>query len=247
MPSDAKRSAGLPTPPRLSQVTTVQHAALLWLRDQIASGRYEPGERLRQENLARDFGASVPPVREALKTLEAEGQVIYAPRRGYVVAELSASELIETYRIRDLLETEATLRAVGNLSPEDVARMETAIKDMESAHRADDVAALATANRQFHFTIYDGAGMPRMAEMIRVLWDSSDRYRARYYASSKARRHVHDEHQAIMAAVADGDAKQAAKLLREHREHALEVLCQSLPIPHELHRGAANRRTSPLT
>lgn len=246
MPSDSE-TAALPTPPRLSQVTTVQHAALLWLRDQIASGRYEPGERLRQENLARDFGASVPPVREALKTLEAEGQVIYAPRRGYVVAELSAAELIETYRIRDLLETEATLRAVGDLSSDDVARMEMAIKDMERAHRADDVAALATANRQFHFTIYDGAGMPRMAEMIRVLWDSSDRYRARYYASSKARRNVHDEHQAIMAAVAAGDAKQAAKLLREHRDHALDVLCQSLPTPHELKRGAVKRRTTPLT
>jgi DNA-binding GntR family transcriptional regulator len=62
--------------PRLSTVVTVQHATLTWLRQQIATGRYEPGEQLRQENLARDFGVSVPPVREALKTLEAEGQVL---------------------------------------------------------------------------------------------------------------------------------------------------------------------------
>jgi DNA-binding GntR family transcriptional regulator len=209
-------------------VATVQHAALTWLRDQIASGRYAPGERLRQESLARDFGASVPPVREALKTLEAEGQVVYSPRRGYVVAALSATEVTETYRIRDLLETEATVRAVGSLSAADVVRMQDAVQEMERADAADDVRALTLANRRFHFTIYDGAGMPRMAELIRVLWDSTDRYRARYYADPQHRRHVNDEHRAIMAAVVAGDGPRTADLLRAHRERALEALRAAL-------------------
>jgi DNA-binding GntR family transcriptional regulator len=218
-----------PDAPSLQQVTTVQHATLKWLRDQIASGRYEPLEQLRQENVARDFGVSVPPVREALKTLEAEGQVVYYPRRGYFVAKLSAAELVETYAIRDLLETEATRRAVGALDDNDIARMKTAIKEMESAHRSDDVAVMTAANRRFHFTVFDGAGMPRMAEMIRVLWDSTDRYRSVYYASSQHRRRVNAEHRAIMTAVAHGDADTAATLQREHRHHALDALCHSLP------------------
>jgi DNA-binding GntR family transcriptional regulator len=90
--SDASSAETVP----LQQFQTIQHATLVWLRQQIASGRYEPLEQLRQENLARDFGVSVPPVREALKTLEAEGQVLYYPRRGYFVAKLSADELVET-------------------------------------------------------------------------------------------------------------------------------------------------------
>jgi DNA-binding GntR family transcriptional regulator len=204
----------------LHQVVTVQHATLLWLREQIASGRYEPLAQLRQENLARDFGVSVPPVREALKTLEAEGQVIYYPRRGYFVAKLSAAELRETYTIRDLLETEATHRAVGALEQDDIARMKASIKEMESAHRSDDVAVM---------TVFDGAGMPRMAEMIRVLWDSTDRYRSVYYASAEHRRRVNAEHRAIMTAITDGDGEAAAVLLREHRHHALDALCRSLP------------------
>jgi DNA-binding GntR family transcriptional regulator len=217
-----------PDAPSLQQVTTVQHATLKWLRDQIASGRYEPLEQLRQENVARDFGVSVPPVREALKTLEAEGQVVYYPRRGYFVAKLSAAELVETYAIRDLLETEATRRAVGALDEDDISRMKSAIREMERAHRSDDLAVMTAANKRFHFTVFDAAGMPRMAEMIRVLWDSTDRYRSVYYASSEHRRRVNAEHRAIMTAVANGDAETAATLLREHRHHALDALSRSL-------------------
>jgi len=225
MPSNREASEA----PALEQVTTVQLATLRWLREQIASGRYEPLEQLRQENLARDLGVSVPPVREALKTLEAEGQVVYYPRRGYFVAKLSAAELVETYTIRDLLETEATKRAVGSLDDDDIARMKSAIREMERAHRSDDLAVMTAANRRFHFTVFDAAGMPRMAEMIRVLWDSTDRYRSVYYATSAHRRRVNAEHRAIMAAVANGDPESAVTLLREHRTHALDALCRSLP------------------
>jgi DNA-binding GntR family transcriptional regulator len=231
--------------PPLQQITTVQHATLRWLRDQIASGRYEPLEQLRQENLARDFGVSVPPVREALKTLEAEGQVVYYPRRGYFVAKLSAAELVETYAIRDLLETEATTRAVGALGDDDIARMKSAIREMESAHRGDDVAAMTAANRRFHFTVYDAAGMPRMAEMIRVLWESTDRYRSVYYSNAQHRRRVNAEHKAILTAVASGDAVLAATLLREHRHHALDALCKSLPPDEEGSLGESRTESRP--
>lgn len=219
----------LPSP--LSRVTTVQHAALAWLRGELASGAFKPGQRLRQEVLARDAGVSIPPVREALKTLEAEGQVVYVPRRGYHVADLSLSELEEAYRIRELLETEAVRRAVGAISREDVGRMRAALKDMEQAHRAGDVVALSVANRTFHFTLFDGAEMPRMAEMIRILWDSTDRYRSFYYSTNQHRRTVNSEHRAIMTAVSRGDVETAVRLLREHREHALDALRLALEAP----------------
>jgi DNA-binding GntR family transcriptional regulator len=234
-PRDSGATDVAPAPPRLSKVATVQHATLMWLRDQIASGHFEPGEQLRQENLARDFGVSVPPVREALKTLEAEGQVVYSPRRGYFVAQLSITELVETYRIRDLLETEAITRAVGSLAKDDIDRMRGAIADMERAHRRDDVPTLTAANRRFHFTVYDGAGMPRMADMIRVLWESTDRYRSLYFATSLHRRRINAEHRAIMTAVARGDSATTAQLMRQHRDHALEALRSALPPePHVL-------------
>jgi DNA-binding GntR family transcriptional regulator len=210
--------------PRMRAVVTVQHATLLWLRDQIASGALRPGDQLRQENLAREFGVSVPPVREALKTLEAEGQVLYSPHRGYFVASLSLAELEETYRIRDLLETEAIERAVPTLGKDAIERMRDAIRDMERAHRNQDVPELTSANRRFHFTLFDAAEMPRMAEIIRVLWESSDRYRSLYFSTREHRRRVNHEHRAIMDAVRRHDAAEAVSLLRVHREHALSSL-----------------------
>jgi DNA-binding GntR family transcriptional regulator len=216
-------------PPRLAAVTTVQHATLLSLREAIAAGRYEPGQPLRQEALAQDLGVSVPPVREALKTLEAEGQVVYAARRGYSVARLSQAELRESYRIRDLLETEAIALAIGTLSRDDLARMRSAIRDMDRAHRSADVTAMTAANRVFHFTVFEASGMPRMADMIRMLWDGTDNYRSRYFAVTLHRDRVREEHTQIMQAVAAGDALAVAELSRQHREHALEALCDALP------------------
>jgi len=214
--------------PRLRSAVTVQHATLLWLRDQVANGSLRAGTQLRQENLAHEFGVSVPPVREALKTLEAEGLVVYRPHRGYFVASMTVTELEETYRIRDLLETEAIQRSVPVLGKDAIGRMREAIRDMEAAHRTQNVPALTTANRRFHFTLFDAAEMPRMAELIRVLWESTDRYRSLYFSSQHYRRRVNQEHRAILAAVRRRDSVEAVALLRAHREHALDSLRASL-------------------
>lgn len=210
--------------PRLRAVVTVQHATLSWLRDQIATGEFRSGDQLRQEVLAREFGVSVPPVREALKTLEAEGQVVYSPHRGYFVASMSYRELAENYRIRELLETEAITRSVPIIGEEDMTRMDEAMHDMERAHRTVDVPALTGANRRFHFTLFDAADMPRMADMIRVLWESTERYRSVYFSTRQHRLRVNTEHRAIMAAVRDHDVTATVELLRAHRETALNAL-----------------------
>jgi DNA-binding GntR family transcriptional regulator len=216
------------TTPRLKTIMTSQHATLLWLRGQIAAGVYRPGEQLRQDNLAKEFGVSVPPVREALKTLEAEGQVVYSPNRGYFVAAMSVRELEEIYRIRTLLEAEAVTRATVRLGRADLVRMREAMADMRQAERTDDVPALTEANRRFHFTLYRAAEMPRMADIIRVLWESSDRYRSVYFATRERRRQVNREHRAIMSALTAHDAPLAIHLLDAHRQEALTALRSAL-------------------
>lgn len=220
--------------PRLRAVVTVQHATLAWLRDQIATGALKPGDQVRQEVLAREFGVSVPPMREALKTLEAEGQLVYAPHRGYFVASMNYDELAETYRIRELLETEAIRRSVPVLGKEDVTRMREAIAVMERSTRTADVRAITEANRVFHFTVFDGAAMPRMADMIRVLWAATDRYRSMYFSTAAYRRRVNAEHRGILTAVRSGDAELAAQRSHEHRIHSLDALARTLECEHHL-------------
>jgi len=212
-------------------VVTVQHSALMWLRDQIAAGVFSPGMQLRQEVLAAACGVSVPPVREALKTLEAEGQVVYAPHRGYCVASLSYPELAENYRIRELLETETIRQSVPSLARADLSRMREAISDMEAANRCADLTALTVANRRFHFTLFDASGMPRMADIIRILWENTERYRSLYFATQEHRRRVNAEHRAIMSAVRDHDTEAAVELLRTHRDNARQALQAGLESP----------------
>ena len=86
------------------------------LRLAIASGDLRPGEQVLQDALAERFGVSRVPLREALKILEGEGQVVYRPHRGYFVAELDLDDLREVYRIRDLLESEAVRVAVPQIN-----------------------------------------------------------------------------------------------------------------------------------
>ena len=235
-----ERSSG--QTPRLRTVVTVQHATLLWMREQIATGALQPHDQLRQENLALEFGVSVPPVREALKSLEAEGLVVYAPHRGYFVAAMSAADLADNYRIRELLETEAIRRSVPALEASDMRRMREAIRDIEQASRTENVTALAAANRRFHFTLFEAAEMPRMTEIIRVLWEASDRYRSVYFSFPEHRRRVNAEHRQIMRAVSQRDPASAVKLLRAHREHALDSICSGLEAGRTIQAGAHHRQ-----
>jgi DNA-binding GntR family transcriptional regulator len=203
---------------------TAQDTAIRALRERIASGRLQAGEQIRQELLAEDLGLSVIPVREALKILEAEGQVVYRPHQGYFVARLDAADLIEAYVIRDLLESEAVRRALARLGEEDFARLDDLIEDMDRHGASGDVLALTAANRQFHFTLFDAADMPRLVNFVRILWDATDPYRSLYFAAHAERELANAEHRAILAALRAGDGDKAVTLLREHRDNAITSL-----------------------
>ena len=106
------------------------------LRRALVSGELAPGEQVRQESLAERFGVSRVPLREALKILEGEGRVVYLPHRGYFVAELSLDDLLEVYRMRELLEAEAVMVAVPRLGASDLAAISAACEDVRQANRA---------------------------------------------------------------------------------------------------------------
>lgn len=188
------------------------------LRRAILTGEMAPGTPIRQDAIAERLGVSRVPLREALRTLEGEGQVTYRPHRGYQVADLSLDDLLEVYRIRELLETEATMKAVGSV---DVATLEQAQRDIEKAALDNDIVGMAAANRQFHFAMLEASGMPRLTRLVRVLWDATDAYRALYYSHNDNRDRVHWEHLAIIEAVRAGDADEVVRLWNQHREGAI--------------------------
>jgi DNA-binding GntR family transcriptional regulator len=206
---------------------TTQEQILLEIRRRILTGDLQPGKPIRPDQIAAELGVSRVPVREALKILEGEGQVEYRPHHGYFLAELRLFDLVEIYAIRRLLEEEAAKAAVVNLGPEHLAAMNGAISQMEEAG-PDDVAAMAVANRRFHFTLLEAANMPHLQRLIRLLWDASDHYRAAYYLDPANRRQVRAEHRRILDAAKDKDAAALIEAMEEHRRHAIEGLSKIL-------------------
>ncbi len=204
---------------------TAQAFVLAELRRAIIAGEFLPGQPLRQDALAERFGVSRVPLREALKTLESEGQLHYEPHRGHRVATLSLTDLLEVYRIRQLLEGEAARVALARqLSTTVLEDLKRAAADVETASRAGDLLKMTEANRRFHFVLVGAAEMPRLERMIKILWDASEAYRYVYYGSESNRSRVEHEHLLIIDAFEEQDAEKLILLLDEHREHAVKAL-----------------------
>ena len=209
---------------------TAQEAVLVEIREQLLNGRLQPGDAIRPDVIGEQLGVSAVPVREALRILEGEGQVRYRPHRGYLVTELTADDLMEMYRIRELLEAEAVREAISNLQEDDIQTMRSAIEDMELAR--DDVVKIRAANRRFHFALLDAAQMPHLSRMINWLWDASEpcHYRSANFMHEENLERVAREHQQILDAVIAGDASKIIDELTKHQRHAFEVVREELKV-----------------
>jgi DNA-binding GntR family transcriptional regulator len=208
--------------------TTQQHA-VEWLRRAIVAGELRPGDRVGQDDVATQIGVSVVPVREALRALEGEGQVTYRPRRGYFVTDLRIADLEEIYALRQLLEARAARHALQQLDDDGVARVLRAAADCADAVGSGDVAQTLSANRRFHFAIFDAPDQPHLLKLIRTLWDSTEAYRALYYNTAAERSAAVDAHDRIVAAVQARDADALVAELDAHRASALDALARILP------------------
>ena len=212
------------TPAAVARPHTTQEHAVAWLRRAIVDGELRPGGRVTQEDVAARIGVSVGPVREALRVLEQEGQLTYRPRRGYFVTELRMADLREIYELRELLEGRAARRALPTLDAEAIARLERAAADGAGAADAGDVTAELTANRAFHFGILEAPGGPHAMRVIKLLWDSTEAYRALYYNAPAERDAAAAAHERILDAIRAGDPDRLVAELAAHRQRAPEFL-----------------------
>lgn len=203
--------------------TTAQHA-LDALRKAIISGALRPGQRVRQDEVAERLGISIAPLREALAVLEQEGQVTYRPRRGYSVTKLRLADLVEIYELRRLLEARAARQALPALDEDALQRIRLAARDCVDPAEIGDVAAELAANRRFHFAVLESPDQVHTMRLIRLLWDSTEAYRAMYYNSPQERQESVIAHDRIIEAIEKQDAATLVAELDAHRSRALEVL-----------------------
>lgn len=156
---------------------TMTEQVMTRLRDMILSGELAPGSRLDQNDLARQFGVSLVPLREALARLQSSGLVRIVPHRGVFVESLSVEELLDIYQVRESLEELAARLAALRLSADDLTTLDRLKAEMEQTAAVDDFDRFLDLHREFHFTIYRAAGRRHLLQLIAQLWDLSARYR----------------------------------------------------------------------
>lgn len=190
--------------------------ALEAVRRELRAGALKPGERVAADALARRLSISHIPVREALRVLEAEGQLVRDQRR-LIVATLSAAEAEDIYVTRELLEREAITLGVPRLTGEDHRRLTELVDDMEAAATVGDQTRYNHLTRQFHFLPFEKAGRPWVVRFLRILWDSSVRYQRALFAEGGWRAGHVDHHRDLLAALIVGDVDRVDEILSHHR------------------------------
>ncbi len=212
------------------KLPTAQDVVVRDIRQAIMSRELKPGQWVRQWDLAERLKVSSVPVREALKTLEAEGQVTYEPYRGYKVVELSFEQLEEIYLARGLLEREVTRRAVENIDGPLIQSLAASLSRMVELARAGDVLGYTEANREFHFLLFERSGLPRICHMIGILWQNSEAYRGLIFGPEWTRS-AHEDHRAILDACEARDADRVIAAQERHRANAMENILGYLGEP----------------
>jgi len=208
-------------------ITKTRHeAATERIRQGIMNGEYQPGQRLKQQGLARQFGCSVIPIREALHQLAAEGFVVLDPQKGARVADLNSKRLEEMYEVRIRLEGWAAALAAKRMTPEAAARIRAILDKMD---RPDiSVSEWLTLNWEFHDSLYACTGQEFLRKLISNLRLTLEPYLrldvAKVHSYDAGRR----EHRRIFQACLRGEPKAAKRHTEAHLRRVVGGLVKYL-------------------
>ncbi|MER6831581.1 GntR family transcriptional regulator [Streptosporangium sp. NPDC000563] len=195
--------------------SVMSHQIAEHLREQILSGALKPGARIRQEEVAKDFGASRLPVREALRILHSQGLVTLKANSGAWVSEMNAAECDVTYKIRERLEPLALTESIPHLPAETIRRLERIQDEIEANTSLDRFLHL---DRELHLLSYSGNPYKELRDMIERLWNITQPYRRAYVERAGHEREwvINAEHRLLIDAIRRADTTDAERLLAGH-------------------------------
>lgn len=199
------------------------------LRALILDGSLTPGARIPERTLCDRFDVSRTPLREALKTLAAEGLVTLTPHRGASVTPLTRSDLDEAFPVLGALEALAGELACAHVTDREIAEASQLQAQMVAHFEARDLTGYFRLNEEIHALILRAARNPTLTQMLRGL--SGRIRRARYQANMSDHRWAEAvaEHEAILEALSARNGWRLADLLRAHLANKAAALHEALP------------------
>jgi DNA-binding GntR family transcriptional regulator len=200
------------------------------LREQILSGAVTPGEWLRQERLAQQYGVSQTPVREALKQLSSEGLLEHVPYRGIRVVQFTLTDVSDLYECRMFIEGMAARHAASRITEAQVAELREVFERMKARLGPRYIAEYRELNRRFHTIVFDASGRSLLVRTLAQMWAGFPSMLWSNFARTsaaplpgRAKSDV-EEHGAILAALEAHDPDAAESATRRHIQHAKDLL-----------------------
>mgnify|MGYP006304055527 CR=1 FL=1 len=195
------------------------------LRNAIFSGKFGPGYELRQDFLAKEFGVSRMPVREALYILSGEGLVEIRANKGAIVKDISKEYIREHFELRLILESEAVARACEYV--EDVSDLEYIHAQQKEAIDALDMKRTGICNQAFHMFIWKNANNAKMESMLVNLWNGLS-------IGTVVLPVVHakqsfEEHTLMIKAIKEKQPELARKVMKKHIMRSMENMLMRVP------------------
>ena len=195
------------------------------LKEWILAGNSQPGQKINQDEFAEMTGVSRLPVRNAIERLASEGLVIIQPRRGAIVAPISADDLIQIFNTRCYLEPIAIIEAARNARPSDFLRIKESLSEQD--HSIADLETLLKQNKEFHFSIYSLSSNSILLRTLNNLWELSDRYRRIYFNTISERLRVATDHEEIISHLLNNEIQEAADKMVIHTRSSLSDILKN--------------------
>ena len=209
----------------LNTVSTVDAAANV-LRELILDGELEPGSRLREAEFADRLRIARHSFRAATQVLISEGMLRREPHRGVQVTVLEAADILDTFRLRTALETEAVRIVIGEGRVPEGARQ--AVEDLSAVPDGAPWREVVEPDMRFHRAIIDAAGSPRLSRAYGQVQAEIQLCMVQLRPHYERPSEVADEHTALLAAIVDADPQRADQLFREHLSDAVQNLSSAL-------------------
>lgn len=199
----------------------------------IARGDLAPGQQIKEEEIAGRLKISRPPIREAFKSLEAEGLVVRRPRRGVFVTEMTLKDVWEVYTLKANLYAMAVDLALDRFQAEDIAHLEDLTGEMEACvnQQPPNLLRYQKLHHAYHHLILKVADNERLTQIASTLHLQIQRFS---YQTLKNKEHLRESigfHRDILSAIKCGERLESCRLMKTHVMEALDVAAEIFSAP----------------
>ncbi len=216
-------------PEAVPEPQTLGDAAYATLKVRIIEGQLPAGAAVSEAELALSLGFGKAPVRAALARLAQDGLVAAVARRGWRVAPVTLADVLDVFRLRRSLEPlAARLGAERGIDAALLKRLDAACRADYQPGDPSSERAFLKANRAFHLAVAEASGSPRLTRVLSNLLDESERALVLGLAVRDRSHEIQHEHQALIEALAAGDADTAERVAAAQIDDARDMVMAAL-------------------